>query len=120
MDRAEPKLSLEVHQETLRCETLGYHDSPCAKDAQHICADCFDPVCIGCSDPCYDCGEHLHPGLCRDFHAKETGHSVDVPQKSAFELLIEIEVERVCKRVDASCEFVAARRTHLNSLENWK
>lgn len=50
----------------------------CGKQAQHICDYCGDPVCIRCTDPCFECGTHLHEH-CRDDHAKAEKHSIDIP-----------------------------------------
>lgn len=88
---------------TLLCNALDgmYGSFTCGKDAQHLCADCGLGVCIGCSDPCYDCGQHLHPE-CRDFHAKETLHVIDAPKKPLYGQLIDREVDRVCAIVDSA------------------
>lgn len=50
----------------------------CRKPADHECAYCGLPVCIRCTLPCFECGLQLHED-CRDDHAKETKHSIDIP-----------------------------------------
>jgi hypothetical protein len=102
-----PRLALEVHPETLSCTSVltvpGRHDrwqeQLCDQPAEHVCVNCGDGVCIRCTLPCYQCGEDLHE-MCRQDHAEETGHSVDVPVPIALRALLEREVDRVCAVVD--------------------
>ena len=88
-----PKLCKEISNripqpKPLHCVALdfaygtGENNKLCGNAAEHLCGYCGDGVCIRCTLPCYECGVHLHDGMCRDDHAKETGHSIDVPKYS--------------------------------------
>lgn len=80
------KLSVELQQPTLPCEAVTgligrepYREPIfCQRPATLVCDYCGDAVCIRCTDPCFECGENLHD-QCRDDHAKETKHSIDIP-----------------------------------------
>lgn len=66
----------------------------CKREAEHECAYCGEPVCIRCTDPCFECGEHLHDH-CRDDHAKEAKHQIDYVKLSVSNL--DVFVDRVLK-----------------------
>lgn len=71
----------EVRIEALRCAELanpGYDEIECGRLAEHECSACGEGLCIRCTDPCYQCAEHLHTH-CREEHAKASGHAVDAP-----------------------------------------
>jgi hypothetical protein len=100
---------IRITEAPLTCQSIAYvdwstrqNDLPCGTETMLRCGYCFEGVCVLCSDSCFECAVPLHDG-CRDDHAKETGHSIDVPKKQPqFVSDLDKLVDRVCKLVDAA------------------
>lgn len=87
-------MKLGILQQKLLCEaiTATYGLYPfqvpefCLKPAELICEYCGLGVCIKCNLNCYQCGQPLHDH-CRDDHAKESGHKIDLQGQTINDLM---------------------------------
>ena len=89
----------------LLCAGLDWNRDECRDKAEFECFYCGRGVCIRCTEPCYTCGEHLHSD-CRDDHAKEAGHPVEVPKPEREHRLnrIDAQIVELTAKVDRILE----------------